>query len=109
IATGEDESGFVAVSPAESFGVKTQRGLISSRPHDVAVDRLQKTLNKFWVQGFSVCEFVRCFEPVGAPVLSSDKPVEARRHVNRYARVSVRHNLALSSSSRILRAAQCPP
>src|SRR5262249_39153327 len=109
IATGEDEGRFCAVGPAQPFGVKTQRSLIGSRAHDVTVDRLEETLDESWVQGFSVCEFVGGFEPVDAPVLSSDKTIEARRHVNRYARVSVCHRVALSSNSTVHGAARCPP
>src|SRR5947208_4427757 len=78
IETSEDEGGFVAVRPPHPFGFKTQRGLIGSRPHDIAVDRLEESLDESWVQGVPACEFVRGFEPVDAPVLSSDETVEAR-------------------------------
>src|SRR5207248_7633581 len=85
--------------PLEPFGFKTQRGLIGSRPHDVAVNRLEEGLNECWVQGIATREFVGSLEPVDAPVLSSDEAVEARRHVNRYARISVCHHVALSWSA----------
>src|SRR5207253_4894690 len=94
----EDECEFVAVGPSQSFGYKTQRGLIRSRPHDVAVDPFKKGLHESRVQGLSAREFVCGFEPVDAPVLSSNEAVEARRHVNRYARISVCHHIALYPS-----------
>src|SRR5947209_7213505 len=45
LATREDEGGCVAVRPPQPFGLKTQCGLIGSRSHDVAVDRLEKRLD----------------------------------------------------------------
>ena len=99
IASSEDEGGFVAVRPPKSFGFKTQRGLIGSRPHDVAVDRLEKCLDESWVQVVPAREFVRRLHPVNAPVLSGNETVEARRHVNRYARISVSHHIVQSSSA----------
>ena len=58
IATSEDEGGCVAVRPSQPFGFKTQRGLIGSRPHDVAVDRLEEGLDESWIQGVPAREFV---------------------------------------------------
>src|ERR1700704_5710792 len=58
IAAREDEGGFVAVGPSQPFAFKTQRGLIGSRPHDVAVDRFEEGLDESWVQGFPAREFV---------------------------------------------------
>ena len=59
-----------------------------SRSHDVAVDRLEKRFDESRVHGLPTCEFVGGFEPVDAPILSCDEAVEARRHVDRYARIS---------------------
>src|SRR4029450_5445595 len=94
IATSEDEGGLVAVRPPQPFGFKTERGLIRSRPHDIAVNRLKEGLDESWVQGAPPCKFVCVSEPADATVLSSDKAVEACRHVNRYARISVCHHVA---------------
>ena len=88
LATSEDEGGFVAVRPPEAFSLKIQRGLICSRSHDVAVDRLEERFDESRVHGLPACEFVCGFEPVDAPILSSDEAVEARRHVDRHARIS---------------------
>ncbi len=100
IATSEDEGGFVPVRPPRSLSFKTKRGLIGSRSHDVAVDRLEERLDESRVHGVPAYEFVRGFEPVDAPVLSSDEAVEARRHVDRYVRIRVCHRFALTSSAR---------
>ena len=88
IATSENEDGFVAVRPSQPFGFKIQRSFIGSRPHDVAIDRFEESLGEFWIKRIPAFEFVRGLEPVDAPVFSSDEAVEARRHVNRYARIS---------------------
>ncbi len=58
LATREDESRFVAVWPPQPFGLKTQSGLIGSRSHDVAVDRLEERLDESWVHGVPAWEFV---------------------------------------------------
>ena len=76
---------------------KAQRSLIGSRSHDVAVDRLKKRLDESWAHGVPTYEFVGGLQPVDAPVLSSDKAVEARRHVNRYARIRVCHRRAFKA------------
>src|SRR5882724_4650864 len=96
-ATGEDEGWFVAVRPTQPLGLKTKRGLIGSRSHDVAVDRLEERLDESWVHYLPACELVCGFQPVDAPVPSSDEAVEARRHVDRHARIRVCHGLAPSS------------
>jgi len=88
LATSQNEGGFVAVRPPEALGLKIQRGLICSRSHDVAVDRLEERFDESRVHGLPACEFVCGFEPVDAPILSSDEAVEARRHVDRHARIS---------------------
>ena len=98
LATGEDEHGFVAVRPPEPLGFKAKRGLIGSRSHDVAVDRLEERFDESRVHGVPACEFVRGFEPVDAPVLSGDEAVEARRHVDRDARISVCHRFVPTPS-----------
>src|SRR4029077_15929687 len=59
----------------------------------------EERLDESWVQGVPACEFVRGFEPVDAPVPSSDEAVEAPRHVNRYARILFCHHVALSSNT----------
>ena len=92
LSTREDENGFVAIRPPQSFGFKTQRGLIGSLTHDVTVDRLKDGLDEFWVPRVSAGEFVCGFEPVDAPVLSRDDAVKARDHVNRYPRIRVSHD-----------------
>jgi len=38
-------------------------------------------------------------EPVDATVLSSDEAVEARRHMDRYARLNICHRFTLPSSA----------
>src|SRR5262249_40917564 len=93
----EDEGGFVTIRPPQPLGIKTKRGLIGSRSHDVAVNRLEERLDESWIHGVAVYEFVRRLEPVDAPVLSSNEAVEARCHVDRYARISVRHRVAFTS------------
>src|SRR5262249_36196752 len=103
-ATSEDKGGFVAVRPPQPFGLKTERGLISSRSHDVAVNRLEERFDKAWVQGVPAYEFVRGLHPGDAPVLSSDEAVEARCHMNRNARISPCHRFPLTSSVYHLRA-----
>ena len=57
-ATREDEGGGVAVRPPQSLGFKPKRGLIGARPHDVAVDRLEKRFDESRVHGVPACEFV---------------------------------------------------
>src|SRR5436853_3236603 len=57
-AMSKDEGGFVAVRPPKPFGLETQRGLIRSRSHDVAVDRFEERLDEFWVHSVPVYEFV---------------------------------------------------
>ena len=91
LASREDESWFVPVGPPEPFGFESKRGLIGSRSHHIAVDRLEKRLDESWVHRVSACVFVRRFEPVDAPVPSRDEAVEARRHVDRYTRIRIRH------------------
>src|SRR3954471_10168114 len=78
LAMSEDEGGFVAVCPAEPLGLKMQRGLIGSRSHDVAVDRLEERLDESWVHRVPAGEFVGSLEPVDAPVPASDEAVETR-------------------------------
>ena len=58
LAAGEDEGGFVAVCPPQPFGLKTQRRLIRSRSHDVAIDRFEERLYESWVQSLPAREFV---------------------------------------------------
>src|SRR5439155_13786202 len=90
---------FVAIRPPQPCGCKAKRGLIGTRPHDVAVDRLEERLDESWVHGVPAYEFVCGFEPVDAPVLASDEAVEARRHVDRYARIRVCHRFVPRSSA----------
>src|SRR5947209_4159478 len=45
-AAREHEGGRVAVRPAQPFGLESQRGLIRSRSHDVAIDRLEERLDE---------------------------------------------------------------
>src|SRR5450432_2888233 len=71
LASGENESGFVPVRPPEALGFETKRGLIGSRSHHVAVDRLEERRDESRVHGVPTYEFARGFEPVDAPVLSS--------------------------------------
>src|SRR6185436_12716014 len=99
LPTGKDEGGFVPVRPPQPLGFKTKRGLIGSRSHDVAVDRLEERLDEFWVHGVPAYEFVRGFEPVDASVLPSNEAVEARHHMDRYARIRVCHRLIPKSSA----------
>src|SRR5262245_4419842 len=57
ITTGEDKSGFVAVRPSHPLGFKIQRGLIGFRSHDIAVDRVEESLDDFIVQSLTSGEF----------------------------------------------------
>src|SRR5207237_10225393 len=81
------------------FGSKTKHGLIGSRSHDVAFDRLEERLDESGVHGVPAYEFVCGFEPVDASVLSSDEAVKARRHVDRYVRIRVCHRFVPKSSA----------
>src|SRR5262249_55552365 len=58
LATGEDEGGLVAVRPPQPLGLKSQRSLICSRSHDVAVDGLEERFDGPRLQGVAVYEFV---------------------------------------------------
>jgi hypothetical protein len=86
---GENEGRRIAVRPAEPLGFEAERGLVSPRPHDVAVDRLQKRIDLSRVHRLAAREVVRGLEPVDAPVLAGDEAIEARGHVDRDARVAV--------------------
>src|SRR5687768_9453637 len=64
LASSEDEGGLVAVRPAEPLGFETKRGLVGSRSHDVAVDRLEEGLDESRVHRVAAGEFVRRLQPV---------------------------------------------
>src|SRR6476620_2515766 len=85
----ENESGLVAVRPAQPLCIEIQCCFICARAHDITVDRFEKRLDESWLHGLTTCEFVGGLEPVDAPVLSSDESVEARGHVDRYARINI--------------------
>src|SRR5439155_10918139 len=72
------------------------------------VDRLEKSFDGTGVHGVPACEFVGGLEPVDAPVLSRDEAVEARRHVDRHARIRVGHGFALTSRATTRRALGSP-
>ena len=55
-----------------------------------------------WIQKIPVCKLVACLEPVDASILSSDKTVKARRHVNSYTRIKVCHSIEMTMLGRIL-------
>jgi len=79
--------GFVAVGPSQSFWLQNQRGLIRSRPHDVAVDRLKKDSTNPGSRVSPPANSSEVSSQSTRPSLSSNEAVEARRHVNRYARI----------------------
>src|SRR5205823_5141475 len=83
---------FVAIYPSKPLGLKVQRSLVRPRPHDVAVDRFKKGVDERRVHGLPVRKLIGSFEPVDAPVLSSNEAVQTRRHVNRYTRITACHN-----------------
>src|SRR5690349_22712923 len=85
VASRQNESGFVSVSPSKSLRFKPKRGLVSSRSHYVAIDGFQKCRDEIGVHRFAAFECVRGFEPVDATVLARDESVEACCHVDRYA------------------------
>src|SRR5215831_6342436 len=93
-AMGEDEGRLVAVRPAQPLRLEIERRLISSRTHDVAVDRLEERLDEFRGHGVPALKGVRGFEPVDASVSSRNEAVETRGHVNCDSRRSVLHRHA---------------
>jgi hypothetical protein len=99
LTMSQNEGRLVAVRPPQAFGLKIQRSLVCSRSHDVAVDRLEERLDESWVHRLPVSEFVGGLEPVDAAIFSSDEAVEARRHVDRYVRISVCHRSILTWSA----------
>src|SRR6478672_1172513 len=46
IASREHEGWLLPVGPSESLGFEAQRGLVGSRSHDIAVDRLEKLFDE---------------------------------------------------------------
>jgi hypothetical protein len=51
---------------------------------------MRQFLDASCVERLTLCKFICGFEPVDAPVLSSDEPVEARHHVDRDQGISAR-------------------
>ena len=85
------EGAGVLVTPGESVRFEAKGGFVGSRSHHIAVDHLEECLDERGIHGVSACELVRGLEPVDAPVLSSDEPIEACRHVDGDPRLRVGH------------------
>src|SRR5215469_17256188 len=91
---GENEGRLVAVRPPHSLRLEIERRLISSRTHNVAIDRHEERRDEFRGHGVPVLKSVRGLEPVDASVSSRNETIETRRHVDRDSRGSVQHRHA---------------